>query len=79
MVAVPCYHRSMRKRRGEDGVPPGTYETRLPLGQGESAVLRSYAELFSRLERKLFAGLRAGAPVTEAKRLNPRHSFNDYH
>ena len=85
MAVVFCYHRSMKARRQERGVPPGTYETRLPLGQGESAVLRSYAELFSRLERKLFAGLRAGAPVTEAKReflgkySIPARMFNSLH
>ena len=85
VVPVPCYHRSMRKRRGEDGVPPGTYETRLRLGDGESAALRCYAELFCRLERKLFAGLEAGGPVTDLKREYirehgiPARMFNSVH
>ena len=85
MVAVPCYHRSMRKRRGEDGVPPGTYETRLGLDEETSAALRSYAELFCRLERKLFAGLRAGSSVADLKREYlarygiPARMFNSLH
>ena len=85
VVVVPCYHRSMRKRRGEEGVPPGTYETRLRLGDGESAALRCYAELFCQLERKLFAGLQAGGAVTDLKREYlgkydiPARMFNSVH
>ena len=75
----------MRKRRGEEGVPPGTYETRLRLGDGESAALRCYAELFCQLERKLFAGLQAGGAVAELKREYlgrhgiPARMFNSVH
>ena len=65
---LTCYHRSMRKRRVEGEVPPGTYETRLRLDEAESTVLSAYAERFGKLERKLFGRLRAGVPVTEAKR-----------
>ena len=54
--------------RSRKTLPPGTYETRLRLGEGVSAGLLVYAGLFSKLERKLFGRLRAGAPVTEAKR-----------
>ena len=85
VVAVPCYHGSMRKRRGEDGVPPGTYETRLRLDKGESAALSAYAERFGKLERKLFAGLRAGGSVTDLKREYlgtydiPARMFNSVH
>ena len=75
----------MRKRRGEEGVPPGTYETRLRLGDEESAALRCYAELFCQLERKLFAGLQAGGAVTDLKREYlgkydiPARMFNSVH
>ena len=75
----------MKARRQERGVPPGTYETRLRLGDGESAALRYYAELFCQLERKLFAGLQAGGAVTDLKREYlgkydiPARMFNSVH
>ena len=68
MLVVFCYHRSMKARRQEGEVPPGTYETRLRLDEGTSADLHSYAGLFSRLERKLFGRLQAGGAVADLKR-----------
>ena len=85
MVVVFCYHRSMKVRRREGGVPPGTYETRLRLDDGESAGLLAYAGLFGRVERKLFAGLQAGGAVTDLKREYlgtydiPARMFNSVH
>ena len=85
MAVVVCYHRSMRKRRRKGGVPPGTYETRLRLDEGESAALHSYACLFSKLERKLFSRLQAGGAVADLKREYlrecgiPARMFNSVH
>ena len=85
VVPVTCYHRSMRKRRVEGGVPPGTYETRLRLDDGDSAALHLYACLFSKLERRLFGRLRAGGAVTDLKREClgaydiPARMFNSVH
>ena len=85
MVPVFCYHRSMKARRQEGEVPPGTYETRLRLDEGTSADLHLYAGLFSRVERKLFASLCAGGAVAELKREYlleygiPARMFNSVH
>lgn len=45
-----------------------TYQTRLTLGTDEEAILSSYAALYGKAERTLFARLMAGGNLTDLKR-----------